>query len=367
MTLHWRAARLASLRSAVWTLLLAGCGGGHAPAGGNDGVADRPPLTANELAVLIAEGDPISEAIAREYQLARGIPQANMIRVVLPTRADAIGVADFATLKATVDIRLPAHVQATLVTWTSPSRVLGSCAMGLTSALAFGFDARFCGGCAVTASSPIYNTSSHRPWADHGVRPSMMLGATTVAEAQTLIARGVAADGVLARTGTTGQAWLVRTSDPDRSVRWDDFLALARIRLPGVSMNYVDNAAGSGSNLVTGKKDVLFYFTGLATAVQIPSNSWLPGAAADHLTSFGGMLPGGNGQMPITDWLRAGATASYGTVEEPCNYAAKFPKASVLVGRYQRGDTLIEAYWKSVQWPGQGLFVGEPLARPWAR
>jgi hypothetical protein len=26
---------------------------------------------------------------------------------------------------------------------------------------------------------------------------------------------------------------------------------------------------------------------------------------------------------------------------------------------------LIEAYWKSVQWPGQGIFVGEPLANPY--
>lgn len=29
-----------------------------------------------------------------------------------------------------------------------------------------------------------------------------------------------------------------------------------------------------------------------------------------------------------------------------------------------RGDTLLEAYWKSVAMPGQGLFIGEPLARP---
>jgi hypothetical protein len=86
---------------------------------------------------------------------------------------------------------------------------------------------------------------------------------------------------------------------------------------------------------------------------------------ADHLTSYGGQLPTGNGQMPITDWLTAGATASHGTVEEPCNYTEKFSKASVLIEHYLRGDTLIEAYWKSVAWPGQGLFVGEPLARPW--
>jgi hypothetical protein len=27
---------------------------------------------------------------------------------------------------------------------------------------------------------------------------------------------------------------------------------------------------------------------------------------------------------------------------------------------------LLEAYWKSVAMPGQGLFLGEPLARPFA-
>jgi hypothetical protein len=29
-------------------------------------------------------------------------------------------------------------------------------------------------------------------------------------------------------------------------------------------------------------------------------------------------------------------------------------------------DTLLEAYWKSVAMPGRGLFIGEPLARPYA-
>jgi hypothetical protein len=31
------------------------------------------------------------------------------------------------------------------------------------------------------------------------------------------------------------------------------------------------------------------------------------------------------------------------------------------------GATAIEAYWKSVAWPAQGLFVGEPLAAPYGR
>jgi hypothetical protein len=37
----------------------------------------------------------------------------------------------------------------------------------------------------------------------------------------------------------------------------------------------------------------------------------------------------------------------------------------VLLKHYLRGDTLLEAYWKSVEMPGQGLFIGEPLARPY--
>ena len=61
----------------------------------------------------------------------------------------------------------------------------------------------------------------------------------------------------------------------------------------------------------------------------------------------------------------AGATGSYGTVVEPCNYPAKFPSSTVAASHYFRGATLVEAYWKSVAWPGEGLFVGEPLARPW--
>lgn len=71
-----------------------------------------------------------------------------------------------------------------------------------------------------------------------------------------------------------------------------------------------------------------------------------------------------NIQTSAMEWLEAGATGSYGAVVEPCNYREKFPDVAVLIGRYAGGETLIEAYWKSVRMPGQGVFVGEPLARP---
>ena len=69
--------------------------------------------------------------------------------------------------------------------------------------------------------------------------------------------------------------------------------------------------------------------------------------------------------MSIARWLEAGATASYGTVVEPCNYTGKFPNTRIFLPHYFRGETVLEAYWKSVAMPGEGMFAGEPLARPW--
>jgi hypothetical protein len=92
---------------------------------------------------------------------------------------------------------------------------------------------------------------------------------------------------------------------------------------------------------------------------------FVPGAIADHLTSAGGDLLGGSNQMSSLRWLEAGATGSYGAVVGPCNYTAKFPYPAIVIDRYLKGETLIEAYWKSVVWPGQGVFIGEPLARPY--
>ncbi len=323
----------------------------------------RAGLEAADMAVLIKAGDPLSEAIGLAYQRARGIPEAHMIRVELAGDGDAISAADFAAFKTVLDARLPATAQATLVTWQRPSRVQGSCSMGLTSALALGYDPPHCGGCSRTLASTYYDSDSSRPFSDLGLRPSMMLGSPSLAAAQALIARGLAADG----SAPAGTGYLLRTSDTARSVRYPDFAALpaAWADPPGLVLRYLDASAPGSAQSLSGVNDLLFYFTGSAKVAGLASNQFLPGAAADHLTSFAGQLPGASGQMPATDWLAAGATASYGTVEEPCNHLEKFPRASVLIEHYLRGATLIEAYWKSVAWPGQGLFVGDPLARPW--
>jgi uncharacterized protein (TIGR03790 family) len=356
----------------VAAALLAACGGGGGGGGTGDGGSTVPSVNfgATQLAVLYANGDATSEAIARAYQAARGVPETQVIGVAVNTDQAVIASAEFDTLKAALDARLPAQVQATLVTWTQPSRVAGpSCNMGLTSALAFGYDERWCSNaCNGTNNSRYYDHATRRPWTDLGIRPSMMLGAATLAQAQQLIQRGLAADAsFVAAAPPTGHAWLMRTSDPLRNVRWSDLQALAATSVPNLQMHYVDNSAGAATDVVSGQRNVMFMFTGLAVVPDLASNTWLPGAVGDSLTSTAGLLPDGNGQTPVTAWLDAGATASYGNVEEPCNFLFKFPRASVLVKHYRSGQTLIEAYWKSVQTPGQGLFVGEPLAHPWSR
>lgn len=395
-----RPGRLRRAAALALAVLLAACGGGGGAPGAADGGANaatviplatlgnlpqapatpasgvagpslpalpRSGLTAAELAVVIADGDALSEAIGQAYQRARGIPDAHVVRVSVPTGRDAITAAEFAPIKAAVDARLGPDVQASVLTFTRPSRVQGdTCTASITSAMAFGYDSRLCGQCATTLASPYFDSDTTRPYTDLRIRPSMMLGARSLAEAQALIARGLAADG--SQPQGTGHA--VRTDDVARSVRWPDFSSLpANWTLsPGLAWQLIDNSSGGapGGNLLADRSDVLFYFTGLAKVDKLDTLRFLPGAAADHLTSTGGVLPDGHGQMTALAWLAAGATASYGSVEEPCNHLQKFPRASLLVDHYVRGATLIEAYWKSVAWPGQGLFVGEPLARPWA-
>jgi len=367
--------------SLVLALLLAACGGGGSAVSGTSppeaspsapaAITATPPavpragLTASELAVIVAEGDALSEAAALAYQRARGIPEAQLLRLQVPTDRDVLSVEEFQKLKAAIDARLPDSAQATLLTFNRPSRVQGpTCSMSITSAMAFGYDAAWCGGCASTKASPYFDSETTRPWTDLKIRPSMMLGAATPAEAEALIARGAAADG----SRPAGTGWLLRTPDAARSVRFPDWTGLPALwggPAPLLDLRYRDASADPQNQTVRGQDGLLFYFTGLAAVEGIADNRWLPGAVADHLTSTAGQLPGANGQMPATAWLTAGATASYGTVEEPCNHTDKFPKVSVLLNHYLRGATVLEAYWKSVHRPGQGLFVGEPLARPW--
>ena len=313
----------------------------------------RTGLTPDDLAVIINDDDPLSRQIGDYYQKARHIPAANMIHVRFQSGHHAFSKEEFQQLKAKIDRVTPAHVQAYAVAWAEPYRV--DC-MSLTSALAFGFDVGYCSsGCGPTTPSPYFNSASLSPASDHKLRPAMMLAGTSFEEVKALIDRGVAAD----HSFPEGRAYLVITSDKARSVRAGYFEQTAK-ELAGVfPIEILETDA------ITDRHDILFYFTGLAHVPQLHTLGFLPGALADHLTSAGGQLTNSS-QMSSLRWLEAGATASYGTVVEPCNHRQKFPLPGIAMFHYALGASAIEAYWKSVAWPGEGVFVGEPLARPFA-
>jgi uncharacterized protein (TIGR03790 family) len=332
--------RLCALAGTSWVVL---CGGLAGP-------TRVEALGPAALAVVINRADPSSEEIGQYYARRRGIPPANVVRVTLPVGEGQINRQDFEEAKREADAHLPARVQALALAWTTPFRV--DC-LSITTAFAFGFDPAFCAqGCRPTRPSPYFDSPSGAPFRDLRVRPAMLLAGSTVERAKAMIDRGVAADS----TFPAASAYLLSTSDRARNRRATQYdLALA-LDVP-VRVRRIE------ADELRDRTDVLFYFTGLAEVAGLETLRFLPGAIADHLTSAGGMLTG-LGQMSILRWLDAGATGSYGTVAEPCNFLAKFPLPAVVIRRYASGETLLEAYWKSVAWPGQGVFVGEPLAAP---
>jgi uncharacterized protein (TIGR03790 family) len=292
-------------------------------------------------------------AIAAYYLEKRGIPAANLIHVRFAPGRAALAREEFVNLKRQVDRKTPKQVQAYALTWTKPWRV--DC-MSITSAFAFGFDPAYCAsGCKPTKPSPYFNSSVAKPYATYRIRPTMSLAAASVDEAKQLIDRGVAADA----SNPDGTAYLVSTTDKSRNVRAAGYPALRAQMQTILPVEIVE------ANALENRTDVLFYFTGLTHVPSLERNRFVPGAIGDHLTSAGGELFGGS-QMSSLAWIKAGATGSYGAVVEPCNFPAKFPVPGIVMAHYLQGETLIEAYWKSVQMPGQGIFIGEPLARPFA-
>jgi hypothetical protein len=191
---------------------------------------------------------------------------------------------------------------------------------------------------------------------------SVMLGVTTgrgntVREVATYLERAAAADG----SRPAGTIYLMTNNDVRTTTRSGAF--------PGVVKALTEmgiKAEIASGSLPEGRRDV----AGLVTGT--PSFNWpasgstiLPGAICENLTSFGGIFTPNASQTPLSEFLRAGAAGSSGTVIEPYSIQAKFPHPGIHV-HYCRGASLAEAFYQSVNSPYQLLVVGDPLCQPWA-
>lgn len=315
-------------------------------------------LMAADIGLVINTADPYSVAVGAYYAQARKLKEAQVLRVDLPVKA-ALTPAEFKVLESAIERFFGASTQALALAWVEPYAV--NC-NSITGALALGYDAELCAKtCEPSRRSPYFETATSRPFTDLHLRPSMLLAAKDVASAQAMIRRGVASDRTLGLRGAPpANAYFVSTPDQRRSVRSVLFPPAGIVARAGLDVRIEATAA------LENVDRVVLYQTGAVRVEKLDTIHWLPGALADHLTSVGGQLMGG-AQMSAIEWITSGATASYGTVSEPCNHLQKFPHPQVLLLNYAQGSTAIEAYWKSVAWPQQGVFIGEPLAAPFAR
>ena len=208
--------------------------------------------------------------------------------------------------------------------------------------------------------SPSQSFDVSRAWlGDDMPLPSMMLGyagerGNSKEAILDCIESGVKSD----RTRPTGTVYFVTGGDIRSKAReWQFPVAKQRLLTMGVA-SVVTNS------MPPGQTNILGMMVGLADLVPRQFGRFLQGSIADHLTSCAADF-----QTPVQTklaaWIEAGVAVSSGTVVEPMALWTKFPCAWIYV-HYATGCTAIESLYQGVSCPLQLLFVGEPLACPWA-
>jgi uncharacterized protein (TIGR03790 family) len=114
-------------------------------------------------------------------------------------------------------------------------------------------------------------------------------------------------------------------------------------------------------------KGVALYCGWYSHANFVDCCEYVPGAIAWHLASSEAVtLRRADSKVWCPNLLRKGVAATLGPVAEP--YTVGFPKPAEFFGFLAAGDTLVEAYSKSVlfcSW--MTVLVGDPLYAPFAK
>jgi uncharacterized protein (TIGR03790 family) len=326
--------------------------------------------------VVVNQNSTNSVQLGNDYCELRGVPPQNVLRITNWTGANVSwSLTDFDgllrdPLLGMISSRgLTNQAEFVLLSMDIPYRV--SDATGdnsTTSALFYGFKTNTPPPTGLPDSCSLPDNSSNSySFAELPLRQgppnsaptnsllAVMLTDSSLAGARQILARGVASGS----TFPTQTVYLEKTSDQARNVRFIAFdNAIFDTRIRG------DNSLVRIDSDSTSFTDTFGLLTGFML-YAFPTNAFIGGALADTLTSYAGDLFENSGQTPLLVFLEAGASGSYGTVVEPCNYTEKFPDP--LDYFYQaRGFSLAEAYYMSLRNPYQGVMVGEPLSAPFA-
>lgn len=313
-----------------------------------------------------------SRALGLYYLEKHGIPESHLCTVRTSARQPSLSREAFereirAPIWAHVaSNRLAGQIHFVVLCMDIPSRVEDN--NGITAALFYGYKS-------IPPRAPTCNLASNSVnqyygsetaytstagWNRTNAPIAFLLTAPDLATAKQVVDRAVASTAAF----PDGAFCLFGSGDTARNIRHRTYPLVARLfALFGQADRLETNAGASPLPA----RPVLGYLTGCPI---IPENVtqavFAPGAIADHLTSCAGMIPDPCfNQSTVWDWMRLGATASYGTVAEPCAYEVKFPDPMIAFW-YARGFTAGEALAMSVRNPYQGIWVGDPLAAPFA-
>lgn len=350
-----------------WCAVLA-LGIGHQAYAGGSGL---------NVVVVVNQSSSNSLELGNYYCEKRQVPPQNVLRTLWTggniewTKTDFESVILYPLLSMISTRALTNQIDYVVLSMDFPFRVTDATGVNSTTAeLFYGFkpDGAAMPGLPASCNLPAVSANSYAG-SENSIRLSppatattnsflaVMITSDTLDHAKAIVDQGVASDnGFPTQTVLLGES-----TDPFRNVRYinfDDTIFSARFRT-NYSIVQTNLESPLGLSNLQGYQNGHYQFT-------ISPNTFVPGAMADSLTSYGGVIFGPNDQTTLLSFINAGASGSYGTVVEPCNYLEKFP--APLNYFYQaRGFSLAESYYQSVTNPYQGLVVGEPLAAPFAR
>ena len=327
--------------------------------------------------VVVNTNSPSSIELGTYYAAAHGIPDHHICRFGITTNLTTVTTNEFTSLllaPVTNHIAsngLSGQIDFLVLSGDFPTRVsgTGSAIGSLSGAFLYNFKTSPPTGCNLPDNT--YN-SYYR--AERAYRAADGWNISNGFIAFQLVASNLPTAKLVADRGAAAQSSFPPSSihlhmlgSAGRSVREAryahtqfSFTALPGLPVPCVLAPLYTNL--SGQTNVIGYQDGY----GIIQSIVRTNNSWLNGAYADHFTSYGGQIPTNPlNQSTVLDWMEIGATASYGTVVEPCNYLEKFPDPLMAL-YYARGFTIGECYAMAVAAPYQGLFAGDPLAAPFA-
>jgi uncharacterized protein (TIGR03790 family) len=327
--------------------------------------------------VVVNQNSSNSMQLGNEYCEKRGVPPQNLFRMTGWTGGSITWApGDFESyllnpLLTMISSRgLTNQAEIILLSMDIPYRVTdGDSENSTTSALFYGFKTNTTplpglpDTCCLPGDSTNSYSYSELPFAlaepataSTNAFLAVMLTDTSLSQAESTLERSAASDSSF----PSKTVYLEKTTDIDRNVRFvlfDNAIQECRARS--------DEEVTRTNSDFTSFTDIFGLDTGFAN-FSVLTNAFVAGAVADSLTSFGGDILEDSGQTPLLAFLEAGASGSYGTVVEPCNWTYKFPDPMVYF--YQnRGFCFVEAYYQSLANPFQGLMVGEPLSAPFAR